>query len=219
MDATLGLPVLTILIAVALLALVERDAIAAGLVDPEADHHRAARPGARRNVRQLCEIACLDCHGLVHPEFGCGHTPTRKIGGHDHVGGGALRRGGRSYGSRGGHRLALGRLGVRFSLDDFGTGFSALSYLHQFPVDFIKIDRSFVVAQHDPKGAQVMTGMLRFCEALNLGVVVEGVETAEQLAFLNTGAELIIQGWYFSKALPGDQLEGFVRERAALARA
>jgi len=97
-------------------------------------------------------------------------------------------------------------------------GFSALSYLHQFPVDFIKIDRSFVVAQHDPKGAQVLTGMLRFCEALNLGVVVEGVETAEQLAFLNTGAELIIQGWYFSKALPGDQLEGFVRERAAMAQ-
>jgi len=94
-----------------------------------------------------------------------------------------------------------------------------LSYLHQFPVDFIKIDRSFVVAQRDPKGAQVMTGMLRFCEALNLGVVVEGVETAEQLAFLNTGAELIIQGWYFSKALPADQLEDFVRERAALAQA
>jgi len=47
---------------------------------------------------------------------------------------------------------------------------------------------------------------------------VEGVETAEQLAFLNTGAELIIQGWYFSKALPGDQLESFVRQRAAMAQ-
>ncbi|WP_339471820.1 EAL domain-containing protein [Pseudomonas sp. EL_65y_Pfl1_R83] len=112
----------------------------------------------------------------------------------------------------------LQAIGAKVYIDDFGTGFSALSYLHQFPVDFIKIDRSFVVAQHDPKGAQVMTGMLRFCEALNLGVVVEGVETAEQLAFLNTGAELIIQGWYFSKALPGDQLEGFVRARAALAK-
>ena len=91
-------------------------------------------------------------------------------------------------------------------------------YLHKYPLDCLKIDRSFVVAQHDPKGAQVLTGMLRFCEALNLGVVVEGVETAEQLAFLNTGAELIIQGWYFSKALPGDQLEGFVRQRAAMAQ-
>lgn len=105
-------------------------------------------------------------------------------------------------------------IGAKVYIDDFGTGFSALSYLHQFPVDFIKIDRSFVVAQHDPKGAQVLTGMLRFCEALNLGVVVEGVETAEQLAFLQSETELIIQGWYFSKALPGHALEGFVRERA-----
>ncbi|MGY2401973.1 PTS sugar transporter subunit IIC/EAL domain-containing protein [Pseudomonas sp. SDO5271_S396] len=111
----------------------------------------------------------------------------------------------------------LQAIGAKVYIDDFGTGFSALSYLHQFPVDFIKIDRSFVVAQHDPKGAQVLAGMLRFCEALNLGVVVEGVETAEQLAFLNTGTELIIQGWYFSKALPGDQLESFVRARADLA--
>ena len=52
-------------------------------------------------------------------------------------------------------------------------------------------------------------------EALKLGVVVEGVETAEQLAFLSTGPELFIQGWYFSKALPGDQLQRFVRERAS----
>ncbi|AZE84280.1 hypothetical protein C4J98_2869 [Pseudomonas orientalis] len=111
----------------------------------------------------------------------------------------------------------LQALGAKVYIDDFGTGYSALSYLHQFPVDFIKIDRSFVVAQHDPKGAQVLTGMLRFCEALNLGVVVEGVETAEQLAFLNTGAELFIQGWYFSRALPGDEMPQFVRERAALA--
>lgn len=110
----------------------------------------------------------------------------------------------------------LQAMGAKVYLDDFGTGFSALSYLHQFPVDFIKIDRSFVVAQHDPKGAQVLTGMLRFCEALDLGVVVEGVETAEQLAFLSNGPELFIQGWYFSKALPGDQLPRFVRERRAL---
>jgi len=113
----------------------------------------------------------------------------------------------------------LQAIGAKVYIDDFGTGFSALSYLHQFPVDFIKIDRSFVVAQQDPKGAQVLTGMLHFCEALNLGVVVEGVETAEQLAFLQSGgghggAELIIQGWYFSQALPGDALQRFVLERA-----
>ena len=58
--------------------------------------------------------------------------------------------------------------------------------------------------------------MLRFCEALDLGVVVEGVETAEQLAFLSNGPELFIQGWYFSRALPVDQLPRFVLERRAL---
>ena len=82
-------------------------------------------------------------------------------------------------------------------------------------MDFIKIDRSFVVAQRDPKGAQVLTGMLRFCEALIWGWWW-GVETAEQLAFLSHGPELFIQGWYFSKALPGDQMPRFVRERRAL---
>ncbi|KAF1029151.1 MAG: putative cyclic di-GMP phosphodiesterase PdeB [Pseudomonas sp.] len=110
----------------------------------------------------------------------------------------------------------LQRIGAKVYLDDFGTGFSALSYLHQFPVDFIKIDRSFVVAQHHAKGAQVLTGMLRFCEALKLGVVVEGVETAEQVAFLESSAEVIVQGWFYSKALPEDQMAAFVQQRAAL---
>lgn len=111
----------------------------------------------------------------------------------------------------------LRAMGARLYIDDFGTGYSALSYLHRFPVDCIKIDRSFVVAQRDPKGAQVLNGLLRFCEALNLAVVIEGVETQEQLDFLQSSAELIIQGWYFSKALPAEQIPDFVRERAARA--
>lgn len=105
-------------------------------------------------------------------------------------------------------------MGARFLIDDFGTGFSSLSYLHQFAVDAIKIDRSFVVALREPKGAQVLNGLLRFCETLNLGVVVEGVETREQLDFLQSSTELIIQGWYFSKALPGAQIPTFVQDAA-----
>lgn len=93
----------------------------------------------------------------------------------------------------------LQAIGAKVYIDDFGTGFSALSYLHQFPVDFIKIDRSFVVAQRDPKGAQVLTGMLRFCEALNLGVVVEGVETAEQLAFFEYRHRAVYPGLVFQQ--------------------
>ncbi|ERO65826.1 hypothetical protein P308_17545 [Pseudomonas piscis] len=110
-------------------------------------------------------------------------------------------------------------LGAKVYIDDFGTGFSALSYLHQFPVDGIKIDRSFVLAQREPQGAQVLNGLLRFCETLGLKVVVEGVETQEQLEFLQSSLELIIQGWYYSKALPGAQIPGFASQRAQAAQA
>ncbi|MEL6078609.1 EAL domain-containing protein, partial [Stenotrophomonas maltophilia] len=78
---------------------------------------------------------------------------------------------------------------------------------------------SFVLAQREPKGAQVLNGLLRFCETLKLQVVVEGVETGEQLDFLQSSSELIIQGWYFSKSLPGEQIPGFVSQRARSALA
>ncbi|WMN15083.1 EAL domain-containing protein [Pseudomonas piscis] len=113
----------------------------------------------------------------------------------------------------------LHALGAKVYIDDFGTGFSALSYLHQFPVDGIKIDRSFVLAQREPQGAQVLNGLLRFCETLGLKVVVEGVETQEQLEFLQSSSELIIQGWYYSKALPGAQVPGFASQRAQASQA
>ena len=71
----------------------------------------------------------------------------------------------------------LRQIGARIYIDDFGTGYSALSYLHQFRIDAVKIDRSFVQAQSSERGALVMSGLLRFCEALNLQIVVEGVET------------------------------------------
>ena len=96
----------------------------------------------------------------------------------------------------------LRQIGARIYIDDFGTGYSALSYLHQFRIDAVKIDRSFVQAQSSERGALVMSGLLRFCEALNLQIVVEGVETKE-ISALESSAEIIVQGWYFSKALPG----------------
>ena len=95
----------------------------------------------------------------------------------------------------------LRQIGARIYIDDFGTGYSALSYLHQFRIDAVKIDRSFVQAQSSERGALVMSGLLRFCEALNLQIVVEGVET--RISALESSAEIIVQGWYFSKALPG----------------
>lgn len=109
----------------------------------------------------------------------------------------------------------LHAIGARVYIDDFGTGYSALSYLHQFEIDAVKIDRSFVIAQDSDRGALVLNGLLRFCEALNLQIVVEGVETDQQLKALASPAEIIVQGWYYSKALSGDGLMDFARRRQA----
>ncbi|MNX48817.1 Cyclic di-GMP phosphodiesterase Gmr [compost metagenome] len=112
--------------------------------------------------------------------------------------------------------IAFGRLhdiGARVYIDDFGTGYSALSYLHQFQIDAVKIDRSFVLAQSHERGALVMSGLLRFCEALNLQIIVEGVETDRQLSALESSAEIIVQGWYYSKAVPGEHIVDFARQR------
>ena len=117
-------------------------------------------------------------------------------------------------------RQAIGQihaLGAKVAIDDFGTGFSSMSYLHQFDVDAIKIDRSFVVASGHAKGELVLDGLLRFCEALQLNVVAEGVETEAQLQALGFEGELLVQGWYFSRALPGEQLPQFASDCAARA--
>ncbi len=113
------------------------------------------------------------------------------------------------------HRLTerLHSFGAKLYIDDFGTGYSALSYLHQFKIDGIKIDRSFVVAHRHPNGARLLSGMLRLCEALNLGIIVEGVETQEQYDALQSSSELVIQGWYFSKAISAQHMPAFVLQR------
>jgi len=107
-------------------------------------------------------------------------------------------------------------IGAKVYIDDFGTGYSSLSYLHQFDIDTIKIDRSFVVAQESAKGAKVMEGLIGFADALNLNVVVEGVETEAQLSLLEAERDLVIQGWYFSKSLSGERIVAFHQEREAL---
>ena len=115
---------------------------------------------------------------------------------------------------------ALERLsgaGARIYVDDFGTGYSALGYLHLYPVDAIKIDRSFVLALEREKGRQVFEGLLAFARQLGLGIIVEGIETDEQLACLDKGDDICVQGWYYSKALDPDALASFVRARAHVA--
>ena len=108
----------------------------------------------------------------------------------------------------------LRQIGARIYIDDFGTGYSALSYLHQFRIDAVKIDRSFVQAQSSERGALVMSGLLRFCEALNLQIVVEGVETdrnfGARIERRNHRAGLVLQQ---GAARPG--LMDYARRREA----
>ena len=87
---------------------------------------------------------------------------------------------------------ALKALGVRLAIDDFGTGYSSLSYLRQFPIDVLKIDRSFVASMSDgPDETALLHSILQLSETLHLETVAEGIEDAGQLAELQTlGADL-----------------------------
>ncbi len=97
----------------------------------------------------------------------------------------------------------LHEAGVRVALDDFGTGYSSLSWLHQFPVDIVKIDKSFVqTVLTDHRRAVVVRALLDIADETGLGVVAEGVETEQQRAFLaELGCEAA-QGWLFGRAVP-----------------
>ncbi|HVK93997.1 MAG TPA: EAL domain-containing protein [Noviherbaspirillum sp.] len=100
----------------------------------------------------------------------------------------------------------LRSLGVRLSIDDFGTGYSSLSYLKRFPVDIIKIDRSFVRdVAHDADDASIVTGIIALAHSLRLDVVAEGVENEAQLVFLKKQSCDLMQGYYMSPPVPAEQ--------------
>lgn len=99
-------------------------------------------------------------------------------------------------------------LGVSISLDDFGTGYSSLSYLHKFPLDRVKIDRSFLrKACNDQNSLTLLHGMIRLGVELGLGLVIEGVETQDQLRLVhNECAMAEVQGFLFSQAVPESEV-------------
>ena len=106
----------------------------------------------------------------------------------------------------------LKALGVRIAMDDFGTGYSSLSHLKHFPIDTLKIDRSFVKdLATDPKEEPIVSAIIALAHGLGMDVVAEGVETAEELAILRKHHCDKIQGYYYSRPIPVSDFESLLR--------
>lgn len=105
----------------------------------------------------------------------------------------------------------LRELGVSLAIDDFGTGYSSLAYLKRFPVDTVKIDRSFVVGLPDNRfDLAIVQAMLGLTRTLGLDVVAEGVEHPAQAEVLRKHGITRVQGWLYAKAMPPDDLEAMI---------
>jgi EAL domain-containing protein (putative c-di-GMP-specific phosphodiesterase class I) len=110
---------------------------------------------------------------------------------------------------------SIKKLGVSISLDDFGTGFSSLSYLQRFPIDNLKIDRSFISAIPGNQDSVTLThAIIAMANALGMSVTAEGVEQSEQMSFLKESGCQEIQGFYFSKPLSVIDFEALLENHA-----
>jgi EAL domain-containing protein (putative c-di-GMP-specific phosphodiesterase class I) len=111
----------------------------------------------------------------------------------------------------------LKRLGIKLALDDFGTGYSSLNHLKRFPIDTLKIDQSFVRTVTTNAGdASIVCAVISMGKSLHMRVVAEGVETREQLAFLQERECPFGQGYYFSQPLTGPACTRLLRRGIAV---
>src|SRR5438105_12083874 len=111
----------------------------------------------------------------------------------------------------------LKALGVKLAIDDFGTGYSSLNYVRRFPVDILKVDKSFIDGVSDGGESSALTAaVIELAGILNLKPVAEGIERADQLERLLELHCDLGQGFLFAKALPRDDLITLLGERAAL---
>jgi EAL domain-containing protein (putative c-di-GMP-specific phosphodiesterase class I) len=111
------------------------------------------------------------------------------------------------------HELKL--MGIKVAIDDFGTGYSSLNYLKRFPIDTLKIDKSFVSdVCKDPHDTSIVRAIINLGHALDLTVIAEGVETREQLQYLTALECDVVQGFLFSKAVSTKAFEELLMEQA-----
>jgi EAL domain-containing protein (putative c-di-GMP-specific phosphodiesterase class I) len=110
--------------------------------------------------------------------------------------------------------IAIKQMGVRLAIDDFGVGYSSLNHLKRFPIDTLKVDRSFIRdLPQDAEDQAITKAIIAMGKSLNLTVVAEGVETLGQETFLRDNACDETQGYYFSRPVASDAFAALLRRR------